>query len=105
MLTVFSATPQLGGNVLAEQTVNYQSKDLPFTRSKRGVPLLEHGVVLSLLSPVPASLHWMLNRIQKILILVRPGEQFHRARFHRVHARRNVAAAGDKDRCKTFHSF
>src|SRR5712672_3033428 len=84
-------------DLLVEQAGDHQPHHFTLTRSQCTKSLAQLSSFASLSPYRAVALESFLDRIQKIVIAKRLGEELQRAGFHRTHRHRDVAITGDED--------
>src|ERR1700686_5354448 len=91
------ASPQLRRNLLFQPSAGDQRKNLPPGKRQRLVATLQVEDFRPLFSQRPMLSNPVLDRLQKILLPERLGQELDRPSFHRTNRHRNIAVTSDKN--------
>src|SRR6185369_16566979 len=91
------ARPEVGGDLLVEQTGDNPGHHVPLARRQRGVASAERRELLPLLTGGAIAFDGLANRIEQILLAKRLREELDRPGLHGPDRHGDVAVAGEED--------
>src|SRR6266576_5452996 len=89
--------PELGANLLVDQTANHKLHDFAFARGKLLKAIAQGGDLRVFRAPNPITIQPLMNRGQQVLFLEGLHQKLDGARFHGARGHGNVTMRGDKD--------